>query len=57
MILALGTGSLIGIVVAAIVVIVLIMALHQMVNIVQQGQVGVVKRLGRVPQDPRARAS
>jgi regulator of protease activity HflC (stomatin/prohibitin superfamily) len=36
----------IGIVIAAIVVIVLIMALRQMVNIVQQGTVGVVKHLG-----------
>ena len=46
MIFALGGGALIGIVVAAIVVIVLIMALRQMVNIVQQGTVGVVKHLG-----------
>jgi len=45
-IFALGGGALIGIVVAAIVVIVLIMALRQMVNIVQQGTVGVVKHLG-----------
>jgi regulator of protease activity HflC (stomatin/prohibitin superfamily) len=45
-ILALGGGAVIGIVVAALVVIVLIIALRQMVNIVQQGQVGVVKHLG-----------
>jgi regulator of protease activity HflC (stomatin/prohibitin superfamily) len=45
-IFALGTGGVIGIVVAAIVVIVLILALRQMVNIIQQGQVGVVKHLG-----------
>ncbi len=46
MIFALGVGGLIGIIVAALVVIVLIAALRQMVNIVQQGQVGVVKHLG-----------
>ena len=46
MIFALGPGGVIGIVIAAIVVIVLIMALRQMVNIVQQGTVGVVKHLG-----------
>jgi len=45
-IFALGPGGVIGIVIAAIVVIVLIMALRQMVNIVQQGTVGVVKHLG-----------
>jgi regulator of protease activity HflC (stomatin/prohibitin superfamily) len=45
-IFALGAGGVIGIVVAAIVVIVLILALRQMVNIIQQGQVGVVKHLG-----------
>ena len=54
MIFALGPGGVIGIVIAAIVVIVLIMALRQMVNIVQQGTVGVVKHLGeyRKTHDP-----
>jgi regulator of protease activity HflC (stomatin/prohibitin superfamily) len=41
-----SAASDIGIAVAAIVVLLIIMALAQMVNIVQQGQVGVVKRLG-----------
>ena len=37
---------IVGLVVAVLIVIVLLLALRQMVNIVQQGQVGVVKRLG-----------
>ncbi len=37
---------IVGLVVAALVIVVLLLALRQMVNIVQQGQVGVVKRLG-----------
>jgi len=45
-IFALSAGGFIGIVVAALVIIVLILALRQMVNIVQQGTVGVVKHLG-----------
>jgi regulator of protease activity HflC (stomatin/prohibitin superfamily) len=45
-IFALSAGGVIGIIVAALVVIVLIAALRQMVNIVQQGTVGVVKHLG-----------
>jgi regulator of protease activity HflC (stomatin/prohibitin superfamily) len=39
-------GAIVGIAVAALVLVVLIIALRGMVNIVQQGQVGVVKRLG-----------
>src|SRR6188472_1592352 len=45
-ILALGVGPIVGIAVAAFVIIVLLAALRSMVNIVQQGTVGVVKRLG-----------
>jgi regulator of protease activity HflC (stomatin/prohibitin superfamily) len=37
---------IVGLIVAVLIVIVLLIALRQMVNIVQQGQVGVVKRLG-----------
>ena len=37
---------IVGLIVAVLIVIVLLLALRQMVNIVQQGQVGVVKRLG-----------
>ena len=39
-------GGIVAIVVAALVVGVLLLALRQMVNIVQQGEVGVVKHLG-----------
>lgn len=46
MILALNTAAITGLVVLALVVIVLLAALRSSVNIVQQGQVGVVKRLG-----------
>jgi regulator of protease activity HflC (stomatin/prohibitin superfamily) len=42
----LGAGPIAGLVVVGLVVLVLLMALKQMVNIVQQGEVGVVKRLG-----------
>jgi len=45
-IIALGAGPLAGIVIAALVVVVLLLALRQMINIVQQGEVGVVKHLG-----------
>ncbi|HET9600746.1 MAG TPA: SPFH domain-containing protein [Acidimicrobiales bacterium] len=38
--------SVVGLAVAVLIVVVLLLALRQMVNIVQQGQVGVVKRLG-----------
>ena len=41
-----SVGALIGLAVLALVVIVLLAALSQSINIVQQGQVGVVKRLG-----------
>jgi regulator of protease activity HflC (stomatin/prohibitin superfamily) len=41
-----STGSVIAIVVGALVLIVLLTALKGMLNIVQQGTVGVVKRLG-----------
>jgi regulator of protease activity HflC (stomatin/prohibitin superfamily) len=43
---ALSAATTAGLVVAAIAVIVLLVALRQMVNIVQQGQLGVVQRLG-----------
>ncbi len=46
MIAALSAATTAGLVVAAIAVIVLLVALRQMVNIVQQGQLGVVQRLG-----------
>jgi len=41
-----SVGSIIGLVVLVVVVLVLLVALRGMLNIVQQGQVGVVKRLG-----------
>ncbi|MET0146455.1 MAG: SPFH domain-containing protein [Ilumatobacteraceae bacterium] len=44
--LGIDTGGIIGLALAALIVVVLLMALRQMVNIVQQGQVGVVKHLG-----------
>jgi regulator of protease activity HflC (stomatin/prohibitin superfamily) len=44
--LAIGVGPIVGLAVAALVIIVLLAALRSMVNIVQQGTVGVVKRLG-----------
>jgi regulator of protease activity HflC (stomatin/prohibitin superfamily) len=43
---AISVPGLVGLVVVALVVVVLILALRQMVNIVQQGEVGVVKHLG-----------
>jgi regulator of protease activity HflC (stomatin/prohibitin superfamily) len=43
---AISVPGLIGLVIAVLVVIVLVVALRQMVNIVQQGEVGVVKHLG-----------
>jgi regulator of protease activity HflC (stomatin/prohibitin superfamily) len=43
---AIGAPGVIGLVIVALVVVVLILALRQMVNIVQQGEVGVVKHLG-----------
>jgi regulator of protease activity HflC (stomatin/prohibitin superfamily) len=43
---AISVPGLIGLVIVALVVVVLVLALRQMVNIVQQGEVGVVKHLG-----------
>jgi regulator of protease activity HflC (stomatin/prohibitin superfamily) len=43
---AIGVPGLIGLVIVVLVVVVLVLALRQMVNIVQQGEVGVVKHLG-----------
>jgi regulator of protease activity HflC (stomatin/prohibitin superfamily) len=43
---ALSAPAVVGVAVAALVIIVLLLALRSMVNIVQQGTVGVVKRLG-----------
>jgi regulator of protease activity HflC (stomatin/prohibitin superfamily) len=41
-----SAASVVGLAVVALVVVVLLVALRQMVNIVQQGEVGVVKHLG-----------
>jgi len=41
-----SVGAIIGIVILGLVLVVLVIALRGMVNIVQQGQVGVVRRLG-----------
>jgi regulator of protease activity HflC (stomatin/prohibitin superfamily) len=41
-----SAGAIVGFIILAFVVLVLVIALRGMVNIVQQGQVGVVKRLG-----------
>lgn len=51
---ALSTGGIVGLALAALVLLVLLLALNRMVNLVQQGQVGVVKRLGeyRKTHDP-----
>ena len=46
MIIAISVGTVVGLVVAVLVMAVLVLALRQMVNIVQQGEVGVVKHLG-----------
>jgi regulator of protease activity HflC (stomatin/prohibitin superfamily) len=43
---AISVPGVVGLAVVALVVVVLILALRQMVNIVQQGEVGVVKHLG-----------
>jgi regulator of protease activity HflC (stomatin/prohibitin superfamily) len=43
---AVSAAGVIGFVVVGLVLVVLLLALHQMVNIVQQGEVGVVKHLG-----------
>lgn len=44
--IAIGPLGIAGLVVAALVVVILLVMLRNMVNIVQQGEVGVVKRLG-----------
>jgi regulator of protease activity HflC (stomatin/prohibitin superfamily) len=41
-----SVGGVIALAIAAVIVLLVIVALGQMINIVQQGQVGVVKRLG-----------
>jgi regulator of protease activity HflC (stomatin/prohibitin superfamily) len=46
MILTVGTLGVVGIVVVVLIVLVGLATLRSMINIVQQGQVGVVKRLG-----------
>jgi regulator of protease activity HflC (stomatin/prohibitin superfamily) len=46
MIVALGSAAIAGIAVAALIVLVLLLMLRRMINVVQQGEVGVVKRLG-----------
>ena len=43
---ALGAGAFVGLVGAVLVMAVFLLLLQQMVNIVQQGEVGVVKHLG-----------
>jgi len=45
-IIAMGVGAVFGLVVVVLVIALLVLALRQMVNIVQQGEVGVVKHLG-----------
>ena len=45
-IVGISMGGVIGLALAVLVMVVLILALRQMVNIVQQGEVGVVKHLG-----------
>jgi regulator of protease activity HflC (stomatin/prohibitin superfamily) len=54
MIYSIGLAGLFGLAVAALIVIVLLLALRQSVNVVQQGEVGVVKHLGeyRKTHDP-----
>ena len=54
MIAALGSGAITALVIAGLVLLVLLRALRGMINIVQQGEVGVVKRLGeyRKTHDP-----
>ncbi len=46
MIVAMSTAGIVSLVIAGLIVVVLLLALRQSVNIVQQGQVGVVQRLG-----------
>ena len=49
MFLALSSITIGGLIVLALIVLVLLATLRSAVNIVQQGQVGVVKRLGAAP--------
>ena len=51
---AIGTGAIVGLAIAAFIVLIVLYALRRMINIVQQGEVGVVKRLGeyRKTHDP-----
>ena len=51
-----GAGGVVVLVLLALVLVIALAALQSAVNIVQQGQVGVVKRLGEYQRDPRARA-
>ena len=44
--IALGSAAVTGLVVAVLIIFVLLFMLRKMINIVQQGEVGVVKRLG-----------
>ena len=46
MIAAVSIVNFIGLVVAVLALVILLLALRSMVNVVQQGEVGVVKRLG-----------
>lgn len=46
MILSVSTIGVVSLIIAGLIVVVLLVALRQAVNIVQQGQVGVLKRLG-----------
>ena len=46
MIAAISIVNFIGLLVAVLVLVVFLLALRPMVNVVQQGEVGVVKRLG-----------
>src|SRR6516164_1817574 len=41
-----STGTLVGVIIGAVVLLALLLTLRRTVNIVQQGHVGVVKRLG-----------
>jgi regulator of protease activity HflC (stomatin/prohibitin superfamily) len=51
---AIGTGAIVGLAITAFIIVVVLYALGRMINIVQQGEVGVVKRLGeyRKTHDP-----
>jgi hypothetical protein len=44
--IALGSAAVTGLIVAVLIIFVLLFMLRKMINIVQQGEVGVVKRLG-----------